>query len=111
MTTATNGAACNTAGTGNPGATRARILFLLAGSVTLIGVLLSAMVSRWFLLIPTLVGANQLLMAATGWCPMSLLLDRAGIGTDRPTHTRLPSGTSAHPRRWTRHSCGESAKL
>lgn len=93
MTTATNGTACNATGTRNPGATRARILSLLAGSVTLIGVLLAAAVSRWFLLIPTLVGANQLLIAATGWCPMSLLLDRAGIGTDRPTPTRLPSTT------------------
>ena len=93
MTTATNGAAWDTTGTGNPGARRTRILFLLAGSVTLIGVLVSAAVSPWFLLIPTLVGANQLLMAATGWCPMSLLLDRAGIGTDRPTPTRLPSTT------------------
>ncbi len=92
MTTATNGTACSATGTGNPGA-RSRILFLLAGSVTLIGVLLSAMVSPWFLLIPTLVGANQLLMAATGWCPMSLRLDRAGIGTDRLTPTRLPSTT------------------
>jgi len=56
-------------------------------------VLLSATVSRWFLLIPTLVGANQLLMAAIGWCPVSLLLDRAGIRTDRPKLTRLPSTT------------------
>ena len=93
MTTATNGTACNATGTGSPGQSRTRILFLLAGSATLLGVLLSATVSRWFLLIPTLVGANQLLMAATGWCPMSLLLDRAGIGTDRPTPTRLPSTT------------------
>jgi hypothetical protein len=57
-----------------------RILFLMAGTVTLGGVLLAALVSRWFLLIPTLVGANQLLMVAVGWCPMSLLLTKLGHG-------------------------------
>jgi hypothetical protein len=92
MTAAVSGTAC-AAGTRNSGATKFRILFFLAGTVTLIGVLLSATVSRWFLFVPTLVGANQLLMAATGWCPMSLLLDRAGIGTDRLTPSRLPSTT------------------
>lgn len=56
-----------------------RILFLIAGLVTLSGVGLGAFVSPWFLLIPTLVGANQLLMVAVGWCPMSLLLRRLGV--------------------------------
>ncbi len=49
-----------------------RILFLLAGTVTLAGVLLTAAVSPWFLVVPTVVGGNQLLMVATGWCPMSV---------------------------------------
>jgi hypothetical protein len=56
-----------------------RVLFLLAGTVTLLGVLLTITVSRWFLLVPTAVGLNQLLMVATGWCPMSLLLTRLGV--------------------------------
>lgn len=56
-----------------------RILFLLAGAVTLLGVLLTVTLSRWFLLVPALVGGNQLLMVATGWCPMSLLLTRLGV--------------------------------
>jgi hypothetical protein len=90
MTSAANATARGTACTPSEGWTRTRILFLLAGTVTLIGVLLSATVSRWFLLIPTLVGTNQLLMVATGWCPMSLLLARLGIGTDRPA-TRAPT--------------------
>lgn len=63
-----------------PGWPMQRILFLLAGTVTLLGVLLTVTVSRWFLLVPALVGANQLLMVATGWCPMSLLLTRLGVG-------------------------------
>jgi hypothetical protein len=56
-----------------------RILFLLAGSFTLVGTALAAFVSPWFLLLPALVGANQLLMVAVGWCPMSLLLGRLGV--------------------------------
>ena len=70
--------------------TETRILFLLAGTVTLIGVLLSVLVSRWFLVFPTLVGLNQLLMVTAGWCPMSLLLGRLGIGTE---HRRIPAAT------------------
>lgn len=56
-----------------------RILFLLAGVVTLTGVALGVTVSGWFLLLPAMAGANQLLMVAAGWCPMSLLLGRLGV--------------------------------
>lgn len=56
-----------------------RVLFLLAGTFTLLGTVLAAFVSPWFLLLPALVGANQLLMVAVGWCPMSLLLGRLGV--------------------------------
>jgi|BarGraNGADG00212_1021973.scaffolds.fasta_scaffold84372_2 hypothetical protein len=72
----TTSAAC----TPNRGWPIQRILFLIAGTVTLIGVLLSALFSPWFLLIPAMVGANQLLMVAAGWCPMSLLLTKLGYG-------------------------------
>ena len=53
-----------------------RILFLLAGTFTFTGTALAATVSKWFAVVPAMVGANQLLMVATGWCPMSRLLDR-----------------------------------
>lgn len=56
--------------------TRERILFLMAGTVTLLSVLLATTVSPWFLLMATLVGANQLLMVATGHCAASLVVDR-----------------------------------
>ena len=93
MTSDTRGAACAVTGSEDPSGPRTRTLFLLAGSITLIGVLLSATVSRWFLLVPGLVGANQLLMAATGRCPVSLVLDRMGIDADRPIPTGPPSTT------------------
>jgi hypothetical protein len=62
-----------------PGWPLERILFLLAGTVTLTGVVLGIAASSWFLLLPVMAGANQLLMVKVGWCPMSLLLIRLGV--------------------------------
>lgn len=53
-----------------------RILFAMAGTMTLVSAALAALVSPMFLLLTAAVGVNQLLMVATGHCPMSLLLDR-----------------------------------
>jgi hypothetical protein len=53
----------------------------MAGSLTLAGTVLGALVDPWFLLLPGFVSANQLLMASRGWCPMSLLLTRLNVGT------------------------------
>jgi len=54
-----------------------RVLFAIAGSVTLASAALGALVSPWFLLLTAFTGANQLLFAAAGDCPMSLFLRRA----------------------------------
>jgi len=51
-----------------------RILFLLAGTVTLTSALLAATVSSWFLLLASAVGINQLMLVATGTCPASMLI-------------------------------------
>lgn len=56
-----------------------RVLFAIAGSVTLTGVVLGALVSPWLLLLPGFVGLNQLVYVAVGDCPMSLLLRRMGV--------------------------------
>jgi len=53
-----------------------RVLFLLAGSVTLLSALLAAVVSPWFLLLTAFVGLNQLAFVAFGNCPSSWLLQR-----------------------------------
>jgi hypothetical protein len=53
-----------------------RVLFALAGTVTLISALLVALVSPWFLLLTAFVGANQWLYVAVGNCPASLVLAR-----------------------------------
>ncbi|MGK2931996.1 MAG: DUF2892 domain-containing protein [Solirubrobacterales bacterium] len=54
-----------------------RVLFAIAGSMTLVSVLLVALVSPWFLLLTALVGVNQWLYVAFGACPASFVLRRA----------------------------------
>ena len=56
-----------------------RILFALAGTMTLLSVLLALVVSPWFLVLTVFVGVNQWLYVAVGNCPASLLFRRFGI--------------------------------
>jgi hypothetical protein len=58
-----------------------RILFALAGTMTLLSVLLAVTVSSWFLLLTAFVGANQWLYVTVGNCPASLVLRRFGAQT------------------------------
>lgn len=53
-----------------------RVLFALAGTVTLLSALLATVVSPWFLLLTAFVGLNQWLFVAFGACPSSLVLSR-----------------------------------
>ncbi len=54
-----------------------RVLFALAGTVTLASVALVLAVSPWFLLLTTFVGVNLWLYVLVGACPASLILKRA----------------------------------
>ena len=54
-----------------------RVLFAMAGTMTLVSVLLVALVSPWFLILTALVGVNQWLYVAFGACPASIVLKRA----------------------------------
>jgi hypothetical protein len=56
-----------------------RILFALAGTMTGLSAVLSAVVSPWFLLLTGFIAFNQLLFASVGNCPASLIL-RHGFG-------------------------------
>ena len=71
-----------------------RILFLLAGTVTLVSALLAATITPWFLLLTGFVGANQLLFVAVGACPVSLIIDaiRPANSTSAPEQ-RSPDAT------------------
>ncbi len=53
-----------------------RVLFALAGTMTLLAVVLGVTVSPWFLLLGVFVAANQWLFALIGSCPASIVLGR-----------------------------------
>jgi hypothetical protein len=53
-----------------------RVLFAVAGSVTLVSALLVVLVPPWFLLLAVLVGVNQWLYVLVGACPASFALGR-----------------------------------
>ena len=59
-----------------------RVLFALAGTMTLASAALAAFVSPWFLLLTAFVGLNQWLFVGAGACPASLVLERA-LGVER----------------------------
>lgn len=59
-----------------------RVLFALAGSMTILSALLAALVSPWFLILTAFVGVNQWLFFGAGACPASLLLER-GLGVEK----------------------------
>ncbi|MGB0613200.1 MAG: hypothetical protein ACPHET_03465 [Miltoncostaeaceae bacterium] len=45
------------------------MLFVMAGTVTIVSVILAALVSPWFLILTAFVGASQLMDATVGDCP------------------------------------------
>jgi ABC-type transport system involved in cytochrome bd biosynthesis fused ATPase/permease subunit len=53
-----------------------RVLFALAGTMTLLSVALALVVSPWFLALTAFVGVNQWLYVLTGACPASLIIER-----------------------------------
>jgi hypothetical protein len=55
-----------------------RVLFALAGTMTLASVALAVVVSPWFLLLTAFVGLNQWLFVTAGHCPASVVLERVG---------------------------------
>jgi hypothetical protein len=67
-----------------------RVLFALAGTMTLLSAGLAAFVSPWFLLLTVFVGVNQWLYVLAGACPASIVLRRA---------FRLRSAIYANPSR------------
>ena len=54
-----------------------RVLFALAGTMTLLSAALAVAVSPWFVLLTAFVGVNQWLYVLAGACPASIVLRRA----------------------------------
>ena len=56
-----------------------RVLFALAGTMTLASAALAVLVSPWFLMGAAFVGLNHWLFAGAGACPASTTLERLGV--------------------------------
>lgn len=56
-----------------------RFVFAFAGSVVLLGLVLAQLFSAWWLLLPAFVGLNLLQAAFTGFCPLAIMLRKAGV--------------------------------
>ena len=56
-----------------------RAVLALAGSLTLVGVLLTVLVSPWWLLLVGFVGLNLLQASLTGFCPAATIFAKLGI--------------------------------
>ncbi len=59
-----------------------RVLFALAGTLTIASAALATFVSPWFLLLAAFVGLNQWLFAGVDTCPASIALERV-LGVER----------------------------
>jgi hypothetical protein len=53
-----------------------RVMFAMAGTMTIVSAVLAAAVSPWFLLLTAFVGLNQWAYVALGACPSSLLVSK-----------------------------------
>lgn len=56
-----------------------RAVMALAGTLTLLGVALGALLSGWWFALPAFVGFNLLQASFTGFCPAAVLLRKAGV--------------------------------
>ncbi len=56
-----------------------RAIFVLAGTLILLGTVLALLVSPWFLLLTGFVGANMFQSAFTGFCPAAIIFRKLGM--------------------------------
>jgi len=54
------------------------LIRVLAGTMVLISVVLSLLVSQWWLLLASFVGVNLIQSTFTGFCPPSIILTKLG---------------------------------
>jgi hypothetical protein len=58
-----------------------RFVLAFAGAMVLVSLLLAHFVSPWWLLLTAFVGLNLFQAAFTGFCPLAILLKKAGVPT------------------------------
>ena len=72
-----------------------RAVLAMAGTIILVSVVLTALVSTWWLLLTTFVGLNLLQSSVTGFCPAALVFAKFGLSTGcafEPGRTRSAAG-------------------
>ena len=65
-----------------------RTVHAVAGTLVLLSVLLAVKFDLWFLAIAVFVGLNLLQSAFTRWCPLAIILRRAGVPDPCPAEAR-----------------------
>jgi hypothetical protein len=58
-----------------------RFVLAFAGAMVLVSLLLAHFVSPWWLLLTAFVGLNLFQAAFTGFCPLAIILKKAGVPT------------------------------
>jgi Protein of unknown function (DUF2892) len=56
-----------------------RAVLALAGTIVLVSILLTVLVSTWWLLLTAFVGLNLLQSSVTGFCPAAVVFGRLGL--------------------------------
>lgn len=56
-----------------------RVMFVFAGSMILLSVLLSLTVHQWWIVLAVFAGLNMIQAAFTGFCPAAMLFKRLGF--------------------------------
>lgn len=56
-----------------------RAVFVFAGFVVLLGIMLSLILSPWWIILTGLAGLNMIQAAFTGFCPAALLFKALGL--------------------------------
>jgi hypothetical protein len=63
------------------------IIRAVAGSIVLISIVLAFLININWLLLTAFVGVNLLQSSFTHFCPLEIILDKAGIGTGKVKKT------------------------
>lgn len=60
-----------------------RVIFVFAGSMVLLSVLLALTVHPWWIALAVFAGFNMIQAAFTGFCPAAMLFKRLGVRAGR----------------------------
>ena len=72
-----------------------RAVLALAGTIVILSVVLTALVSTWWLLLAAFVGLNLLQSSITGFCPAASIFARLGLDAGCAFAATLPAPVEA----------------